>query len=234
MRSMLGKRPDEFGLVPDKEGYVSIKEFLKAIHEEPHMAYVRESHIREVFLHNRDGVFETLENKIRSAERTFPLEKVEQDHAPPKTLYKGIKRKSYPAILRSGLLPGSQGNVVMTRDRDLALRIARRLDQKPILLEIRAGAAHEQGTTFYHFGDSLYLADSIPVHFIHGPPLPKERPPASELPEKDLHIRPGSFILTVEKDPDLMRQKKVKKKIAWKEATKKERRRPSRPDKSWL
>jgi len=45
---ILGNRPDEFGLVPDKEGYISLKELLKAINEEPNMAYVRETHIQEV------------------------------------------------------------------------------------------------------------------------------------------------------------------------------------------
>ena len=38
MSYVLGNRPDEFGLVPDKEGYITVKELLKAINEEPNMA----------------------------------------------------------------------------------------------------------------------------------------------------------------------------------------------------
>ena len=31
--TMLGRSPDEFGLVPDRQGFVSVKELLKAITE---------------------------------------------------------------------------------------------------------------------------------------------------------------------------------------------------------
>ena len=37
MSYILGNRPDEFGLVPDREGYVGMKEFLQAIHEGSNM-----------------------------------------------------------------------------------------------------------------------------------------------------------------------------------------------------
>ncbi len=226
MSYILGNRPDEFGLVPDKEGYITIKEFLNAINEEPNMAYVRESHVREVLLHDRDGIFEIDGKKIRSTKRDFcPVEK-EKDLAPlSKILFKGVKRKAYPYILKSGLLPGSKEHIVMTKDRDLAIRIARRLDPKPIILEISAGSAIENGITFYHFGDSLYLADRVPVQFISGPPLPKELPSRQEIPKKEREEAPGSFILKVEMDPDLKRRKKAKKGIGWKEEVKKGRKR---------
>jgi len=45
---MLGHRPDEFGLVPDSEGFIPYKELLQAIHEEEGWRYVRRSHINEV------------------------------------------------------------------------------------------------------------------------------------------------------------------------------------------
>ncbi len=230
MSYLLGTRPDEFGLVSDKEGYITIKESLKAINEEPNMAYVRESHIREVLLHDRDGAFEIDGKKIRSTKRTFPPVNKDKNLAPlPKILFRGVRRKAYPSILKSGLLPGSKEYVVMTKDRDLAIRIARRSEQKPIILEIKAGTAIENGITFYPFGDSLYLADRVPVQFISGPPLPKELPSKKETSEKEREIAPGSFILEAERDPDLKRRDKAKKRIGWKREVRKGRKR-----KAWL
>lgn len=226
MSYILANRPDEFGLVPDKEGYITIKEVLMAINEESNMAYVRESHVREVLLHDRNNLFEIEEKKIRSTKRDFcPINKEQGFSAPPKILFKGVKRKAYPYILKSGLLPGSKEHVVMTKDRDLAVRIARRLDQEPIIIEIRAGTAIENGITFYPFGDSLYLADMVPVQFISGPPLPKELPSKEEPLKKEREIAPGSFILKAERDPDLKRRKKAKKRMGWKEEVKKGRKR---------
>lgn len=226
MGYILRNRPDESGLVPDRQGYITIKEFLKAINEEPNMAYVRESHIREVLLHERDGIFEIDGKKIRSTKREFcPVERERDLAPPPKILFKGVKRKAYPYILKSGLFPESKEHIVMTSDRDLAIRIARRLDQKPIVLEISAGSAIENGIAFYHFGDSLYLADRVPVQFISGPPLPKELPSREETSKKEREKDPGSFILKAERDPDLKRRKKAKKRIGWKEEVKKGRKR---------
>ena len=221
----MGTSPDEFGLVPDKEGYINLKELLKAINEDPHMGYVRESHIREVLLHDRDDVFEINGKNIKSTQRSFTLRNKQPEMYPPKILYKGIKRKAYPFILKSGLLPGSKEHIVMTKDKDLALRLARRLDQKPIILEIKAGAATENGIPFFLFGDSIYLTDKVPIQFISGPPLPKELPSKKETVEKEREIISGSFILQAERDPDLKRRKNVKKRIEWKKDMKKGRKR---------
>lgn len=236
MGYILGNRPHEFGLVPDKEGYIPIKEFRKAINEEPHMAYVRESHLREALLHDRDGIFEIDGKRIRSTRRTFCLvDKQEDLTCPPKILFTGVKRKAYPHILKTGLLPRANEYVVMTTDKDLAIRIARRLDQKPIILEIRAGRAIEHGISFSPFGDSLYLADRVPVQFISGPPLQKELGLKEQALEKETETAPGSFILRAERDPDLKRRQKAKKRIGWKEDMKKGRRRKGAGlEKSWL
>ena len=45
---MLGRQPDEFGLLPDENGYVKIKDLMKALGEEPGWRHVRLNHIREV------------------------------------------------------------------------------------------------------------------------------------------------------------------------------------------
>jgi hypothetical protein len=54
---ILAHRPDEFGLVPDPIGFVSMKELLRAIHEEPGWGYVREGHLREVLIGKDRALF---------------------------------------------------------------------------------------------------------------------------------------------------------------------------------
>ena len=125
MKYILEKRPDEFGLAPDQEGFIQIKGLLHAIREETNMAYVRESHLREVILQDKDHLFEIDGKKIRSTKRDFfPIYKADAVFSLPKLLFKAVKRKAYPAIVKSGLVPGAEEHIVMTTDRDLALRIA--------------------------------------------------------------------------------------------------------------
>jgi putative RNA 2'-phosphotransferase len=199
---------------------------LFLINEEPGTKYVRESHIREVLLHDRDGVFEIDEKKIRSSQWEACLKSKGQNPVPPpKILFKGVKKKAYPFVLKAGLLPGSKDHVLLATNRDLSTRIAHRLDQNPVLLEIKAGAAHENGIRFYPFGDSLYLADEIPVQFISGPPLVKDIAVKEKPIEKKSQIEPGSFILRAERDPDFKRRNKAKKRAGWKEEVRKSRKR---------
>jgi putative RNA 2'-phosphotransferase len=225
MRYILGTRPDEFGLVPDQEGFIPIKELLKVIREEPSMAYARESHLMEVILHDRGDLFEVAEKKIRSTKRSF-VSPAEENPAssPPKFLFKGVKRKSYPAVLTHGLVPGSGDHVVMTTDRDLAIRIAHRQDQTPVIVEIRAQAASESGTAFLAFGESLYVADRVPPWFITGPPLPKDLAGESERPRTGQEFTPGSFLIDLKEDPDRTRRDRARKKKGWKEEARRIRR----------
>jgi putative RNA 2'-phosphotransferase len=226
MHYILGNRPDEFGLVPDQEGFIPIKELLKVILEEPHMAYVRESHVNEVILHDRGDLFEVVERKIRSKKRSFiPLEGQDALPSPPKLLFKAVKRKAYPAVLKHGLLPGAGNHVVMTTDHDLAIRIAHRQDQRPVIFEIWAKAASESGTAFFPFGDSLYVADRVPAQFIKGPPLPKDLPEQREPVREKKEPTPGSFVLDPDKDLDRARRERAKKKRGWKEEARRGRKR---------
>jgi len=225
MRYILGTRPDESGLVPDREGFIPIKELLKVVHEEPSMAYVRESHLTEVIIQDKEDLFEVAERKIRAKKRGFvPLAEESALSSPPKLLFKGVKRKAYPAVLTHGLAPGPGDHVVMTSDRDLAARIAKRQDQRPVMVEIRAQAARESGTAFFAFGDCLYLADTIPARFINGPPLPKDLPEQREPAKTREDFTPGSFLLNLDKDHDPLRQDKARKKRGWKEEARRIRR----------
>jgi len=94
---VLGVSPDEFGLVPDREGYVDIKTFLQALHEEPNMGYVREYHVKEVLLSDRNNNFYMEGKKIRYAKNNFHVINENRDKVvTPKILFKGVKRKAYP------------------------------------------------------------------------------------------------------------------------------------------
>ena len=50
LKYILGLRPDEFGLVPDRDGYVKIKDLLKAVHEEAGWRSFRQANINEMML----------------------------------------------------------------------------------------------------------------------------------------------------------------------------------------
>ncbi len=66
-----------------------------------------------------------------------------------------------------------------------------------MLLTIQAGKALEAGVQFLSFGESLYLANSIPPDCFTGPPLPKapekEKRPVDPLDDYIRKARAGTF-----------------------------------------
>jgi putative RNA 2'-phosphotransferase len=228
---ILGRRPDEFGLVPDRDGFVKYKELLQATHEEPGWSYVRQSHINEVLLGKGRALFESESNRIRASERKWRLDLDIHPHSPPNILFTAVRKRAHPVVMEKGLIWSEDRYVVLSADEKMALRIGRRRDQKPVLLEVKAAAAQKQGILFYRFGD-LFLTQRIPVRFISGPPVSKEaqetRIDAETRKEKvvprHVDVAPGTFTLDISRDPDPYRRGKWKKHKGWKEESRKIRR----------
>lgn len=221
---VLGRSPDEFGLVPDPEGYVTFKELLRAIHEEPGWSYVRQSHIDEVLVGKGASVFEWDGNRIRVSERHWILDLETPGLAVPKILYVCIRRRAHAYVMEQGLK--SQSPLALSPEADMALRIGRRRDQKPVTLEVMTGPAQGLGISFYPFG-RLFLATEIPPGVLSGPPVSKEVEEKSR-PEKAEPVPPdflaGTFLLEAHRDPDRSRRISGKKQRGWKEEARKLRR----------
>ena len=227
---ILGRRPYEFGLVPANDGFVKYKELLQAIHEEPGWRYVRQSHINEVLMGKDRPLFETEGKRIRAAQRKWDLDLQTPALSLPGILFTAVRKRAHPVVMEKGLNPGDDQPVVLSREKNMAERIGKRRDQKPVVLEIMANPAQEQGVTFYPFGE-LFVCSQIPARFIAGPPVPKEiiekRKEASagrtrSTPEQ-ADFTPGTFTLDISRDPDRLRRAKGRKIKGWKEEARKVR-----------
>ena len=225
---VLGHHPDEFGLVPDLDGFIKIKELLWAIHEEEGWRYVRQSHIREVLLSKERVLFEADENRIKTRERRWELDLKKPCYDLPKILYYPIRQRAHPHILEKGVTAISGENLILTSTREMALRIGLRRDQKPVIIEVSVDQARKSSIDFFNFGD-LFLVERIPLNAILGPPLSKElqKPKTKEIKEEPPPVpdfQPGTFILDATRDPAPWRKDKGKKQKGWKEEVRKRRR----------
>ena len=230
---ILGHRPHEFGLIPDPEGFVTYKELIRAVNEEPGWSYVRRANINEVLLGANRDLFQTLEEKIRAVERRWVLDLDRPALSLPKILYTGIRRRAHPFIMEKGLRPITGGKFhVLSPEREMAERIGKRLDPWPVLLEITAESAQKKGAVFYRFCD-LFLAQEIPADYIAGPPVPKRAIKAREEKARKAPSKPGpdfqagTFILDVNRDMDRTRKTGGRKKKGWKEEVRRRKRKGS-------
>jgi len=219
---MLGRQPDEFGLVPDENGFVRVKELFKAICEEDGWKHVRRRHLDEILIKLPNPPVNIEEGLIRAVDRSrLPHPEVVTD--PPKLLYHWVRRRAYPHVRERGIRPSEKKPVCLTADQQMAQRLGRRIDPEPVLLTVHSTRARHHGITFRKYGNLLYLSGPLPADCLTGPSLPK--PKAKEdRPAQEPSPPPGSFFL--EPDPQKRSEKRLRKKkeIAWK----KERRKRSR------
>jgi putative RNA 2'-phosphotransferase len=171
---ILGRRPDEFGLVTDTEGFVKIKELLKAVAEEEGWKYVRRSHLDEIRYSLPDPPFEISDKQIR-AKRRDQLARPEPVSKLPKLLFTSIRKRAYRSVIDKGIFPTGYYQVVLSSSRGLAERIGKRTDQDPVTLSVHVQKSVESGVRFYQTGELLFIAGSIPAGCFTGPPLPKEK-----------------------------------------------------------
>jgi putative RNA 2'-phosphotransferase len=122
---VLGRRPYEFGLVPDENGFVSIQMLMKAIGEEKDWKFIREAHFHELLLREPEPPIELEGRRIRSVDRShLPIPEISRD--PPKLLYVCIRQKAHAHVLEKGISPTAYPRVVLSSDRDMALRMGKR------------------------------------------------------------------------------------------------------------
>lgn len=243
---ILGRHPDEFGLVTDVDGYVKIKDLLKALSEEEGWRHVRQAHLNEIVLTIPDAPIEVANDRIRAGDREHLPRPFTPDKL-PKLLYTCVRPKAHPVVLEHGVSPiGGLPDVVMATEAALAMRMGRRYDASPLPLTVQTDWAVERGVVFRQFGDRLFLSDYLPVGAFIAPPLPKElaERPKKERAKKDgskapnsanipaAPKTPGSFVLEV-MDPDEKKKAIARKKRKEKMRDKEKRRIQKQKRKQW-
>ncbi|MFH2220417.1 MAG: RNA 2'-phosphotransferase [Pseudomonadota bacterium] len=226
---MLGRRPDEFGLVPDPKGFVKINDLLKAVCEEEGWRYVRGSHIDEILISLPDPPVEIKENLIRAKDRSKLPQIVPAENL-PKILYTCVRKKAHLFVMENGISPAGHRHVILSSSRELAERIGKRFDPEPVMLTVHVGKSIQEGVVFYRAGDTLYLAESIHSGCFSGPPLPKQKMETRRPPEQKEDVAPrlrGSYIIDLEEKS--AQQTRNRQKKEWKDFKKKKRQRKERP-----
>ena len=232
LNHILGRAPYEYFLIPDKNGFVPVKELIQAFHEDTFWSYVRTGHLNEVFITEGRGQIEIENGRIRHLNRKFFHYTENPSENVPFVLYTPVRRKAHPVVIEKGII--AQSPVLLFNSKNDAERYGRRKDATPVVLSIKASDMIKQGELFWSFGTN-FIAEKVDVHYIDGPPasqintekLKSSKDKKISLKNKNTAINPysGGFIMQPE---SILKQKKQnsfgKKKRSWKEDVRKERR----------
>jgi putative RNA 2'-phosphotransferase len=165
--------PATFDLDLDENGWTTLQALVTAIAARPQWNWVQPQHIRQVVETSDKQRFEINGDLIRARYgHSRAARPSYQPVTPPEILYHGTPRRNLAAIRRYGLKPMSRQYVHLSATPEMALQVGRRRDDQPLLLMIRAAAAHAAGLIFGTPSggqDNVYLAEAVPPEFITFP-----------------------------------------------------------------
>lgn len=230
---VLGRQPDEFGLIPNDQGYIPTKALLKALHQEEGWRHLRMAHLNQLIVMMRPAPVEIEGPLIRATDRTR-LPAIQQPKQLPKLLYMAIRRRAYASALTKGLSAGNRPYMILSSDHAMAKKMGCRLDSEPIVLTIQVSQSQTNGTRYQQYGESLFLADTLAMGTFSGPAPPKQKEPALKniTPAAPKTPKtPGSYFPemgpTTEEKETLKRQRRRQKMVKEKER-RQDRKRKSR------
>lgn len=229
----------EHGLFWDPDGSMPWKDFYWVLQEDPTLRFVRESHIREIAYLGLELPF-VLDGNLLRLQSLLDRPEYAQAICLPDRLFFACRRRQFVFVREHGIVGSNRPYVPICAERELALRIGRRRDPEPVLLEVLGAAAALEGEVFRLAGPELYLVESIPARHLIFPLLrsdrraalevrkkPEARPPAPLLP-----TAAGSFLVENRhlgnpsggaKPFDKTGKQKGKKKGDWKREAREER-----------
>jgi PAS domain S-box-containing protein len=171
---ILRHEPDRHGLALDARGFAPLDAVWRAVEVQFPGVYALSD--VEALAHPVQGErpFEIAADPPRIRARwghSRAVRPIEYDPSiPPEILFCVARAVRLERLRARGLLPGSRQYVHLIASPERAhARAARRREAEPVVLSIRADAAHQAGIVFHHAGADRYLARFIPPRFIQFP-----------------------------------------------------------------
>jgi putative RNA 2'-phosphotransferase len=156
--------PSKYNLKLDKNGYAQVKDVLSVLKDR--FSQFKEAELFSVIESDSKGRFELKDDKIRATYgHSIDVECPKENIIPPKVLYHGTSEGSAEVILREGLKPMQRRYVHLSESEEDARAVGLRHTFQPVILEIRAKEAHDQGLEFFK-EKRVYLTKEIPASFI--------------------------------------------------------------------
>jgi putative RNA 2'-phosphotransferase len=207
---VLGRAPDEFGLVLAADGSLPLKQLLQALNHEPGWGFVRRHHLDQVVGLMRPPAFEVAEERIRCL-NPQGLPERRPGEKPPPLLYLALPPKAHERVWQEGLKAPAGQELVLARSKETALKLGKRRAPVPILVTIQAQAAAKAGAALSAYGEELFLAEALPREFLQlptpAPPEEKPKVPKAAPPQPT----PGTFIVDWSQPPGKPSQRRGKK-----------------------
>jgi len=168
MAGVLRHFPQTYGLAMDANGWVNLYDFIKALGmKNRRLHFVRPHHILGLIETDAKGRYQHRDGRIRATyghsldiELDLPTEDI------PDTLFYPASEEECKVFLEIGLKPGDRKMVHLSGTWHAAHEAGSVRTQNPVILEIDARAARQEGHVIMKAGKTVFLTKEVPPEFL--------------------------------------------------------------------
>ena len=178
--------PDRYQLPIDPHGWVPLSQIVRAI-QQKHPAYhwLRTQHILAIVETDAKGRYEVQDDRIRATyghtvdlDLDLPTENI------PDCLYYPVTPEEVAIVLEVGLKPSDRKKVHLSKTAGDAHAAGSVRTPEPVILEVDAKRAREDGLVIMKAGKTVYLVDRVPPEYLKRSEAPPVAAPPAE-PDSD-------------------------------------------------
>ena len=160
--------PDRFNLELDGHGWVDIDDFIQALRrKDPRLRWLRPHHLHALVDTDEKGRYQVMGNLIRATYgHSIDVELNHPSSNVPDKLYYPSSPEECDLLLETGLKPSDRKMVHLSKTWEIALNAGRYRMENPVVLEIDAKEAMEDGVDIQQAAKTVFLAYDIPAKFL--------------------------------------------------------------------
>lgn len=168
MAGVLRHFPQRYGLEMDRQGWVDLNDLVTAIRiRHKKFRFLKSHHIVAVVQTDPKGRYQFEAGRVRATyghsielEMDLPTEDI------PPILYYPTTEEETPILLEIGLKPQDRQWVHLSDTLESAFEAGRVRTEDPIILEVDAEAAQEDGIEIQKAGKYVYITTEIPPEYL--------------------------------------------------------------------
>uniref|UniRef100_A0A7C4WJ77 Probable RNA 2'-phosphotransferase n=1 Tax=Geoglobus ahangari TaxID=113653 RepID=A0A7C4WJ77_9EURY len=157
--------PDKFGLEMDKNGWVDFEKLVRVVGRK--YRWANKWIVKALIYSDKKGRYELNGNRIRAKYgHSVDVELMDMPEAFEDVLYYGTSEEESIRLLEIGIKPINQKFVHLSTTLEKSEEVARLRTDEPIILEIDAKRAREDGIRLIKANEHIVLAREIPPKYI--------------------------------------------------------------------
>ncbi len=164
---LLRHHPEKIGIKLDQYGRVNLSEFIEKFNNHYGRIHIDRALIEKIMAQSDKQRYAIEGDTIRALYgHSVPVKPLTAPSTPPGILYHGTTHVAAELIKTEGIKKMDRDFVHLSATVEMAVQVGKRRDPQPVIFEVAAKQASEDGLLFYPTRSNIWLVDFVPAKYL--------------------------------------------------------------------